>query len=76
MTMQPRQSDPDELLSVTMSRAAAEQFRRALIYAEGLVHNQGEATDAPETRAKIEHHAEWLRWGCSRVGNAHPAGAK
>jgi alanine racemase len=68
--MSSHESNPDELLSVLMSRGAAERFRRALVYAEGLVHNQAEASNAPDTRAKVDEHGEWLRWGCSRIDYA------
>jgi hypothetical protein len=56
-----------ETISVTMTREAAERFRSALLYADGVCSNMADANDAPATKAKIEEHADWLRWGLSRV---------
>jgi hypothetical protein len=60
----------EQLLSVTMTAEAAERFSAALCYASAVVDGMAEANNAPMTKAKIEEHAEWLRWGMGRVGAA------
>lgn len=57
-----------ELIAVTMTRGAAERFKRALIFCEGCTYST--LDDRPPITVRDQQameHAGWLRWGESRV---------
>ena len=60
-------SADEPLVTLTMTREAADKFLAALGYAAALAEGMAEANWAPQTRAKIEEHASWVRWGESRL---------
>jgi hypothetical protein len=60
----------DRLIQVTMTRSAAERFKAALSYADAICAGYAESNRAAGTAAKIREHADWLRWGRSRVFHA------
>lgn len=74
----------DDVLSVTMTREAAERLKSALIYAEGRIFPEDECevveastcsgpTGQPPVSAKAKvayDHAEWLRWAIGRIAVA------
>lgn len=52
----------DELVTVTMTHAAAERFIAALVFAEARIWG--------ETSETAMSYGEWLRWGIGRVSYA------
>jgi hypothetical protein len=63
----------DPLLCVTMSPEAAAKFKAALFWASAAAAARAEkwADEGNEGRAELFHdHADWLRWGASRITNA------
>ncbi len=59
--------EPKAIVALTAVPDAIERFNRALTYAEAVLRGVAEANDAPDTRAKITEHAEWLAWGQGRI---------
>ena len=62
--LMPDQPD-DELLSMTMTRDAADRFRAALEWASGQIASY--APPLTEKEKQTLGHGEWLRWGAGRV---------
>lgn len=63
----PAEDQGEPLVSVAMTREAAEKFLAAVGYGAAVAEAQAERS-TPAMRDKITEHAEWLRWGQARVG--------
>jgi hypothetical protein len=54
--------------------AAVDRFRKALLYAESVVHERAEELEAREGTSRraerAREHDEWLQWGLSRIAYA------
>jgi hypothetical protein len=56
----------NQTISVTMTREAAERFKKALTYGDSLAATHAEAMTGEAARGANEH-SEWLAWGRGRV---------
>jgi hypothetical protein len=59
----------DQVIAVTMTRGAARRFKAAL-YAGTAVLMPSYEPPLTERERERAAHADWLRWGASRVTNA------
>jgi hypothetical protein len=57
----------DDVISVTMSRNAAEKFKAALTFAECRLTPDLYSSPLTEKEKIAYDHTDWLRWGVGRV---------
>jgi hypothetical protein len=71
----PSRQSSAERVAVTMTADAAERFYQALSWATAAASNRADEWEdkGDEERARLfRDHADWLRWGMSRVTQAVP----